>query len=100
MAEISAIDIINKLKKGSNNVLINKLSTEIIQLKAELASIDYKTIKNTQYERLKKELPYSWEELYAESENYRIQIRQKEAEIENLLQLNKNLEGEQENSQE
>ena len=49
--------------------------------------IDYKTIKNTQYERMGLELPYSWEEIYNESEAIRVQIREKEDEINNLLKL-------------
>lgn len=91
-ANLTAADVINMLRNGNSTVLVNKLSAEILQLKASLSSIDYKTIKNTQYEKLGKDLPYSWEELYAESENYRIQIRQKEAEIENLLQLNTDID--------
>jgi hypothetical protein len=87
-ANLTATDVINMLRNGNSMALVNKLSAEILQLKASLSSIDYKTIKNTQYEKLGRDLPYSWEELFAESENYRIQIRQKEAEIEALLQSN------------
>ena len=80
-------DVINLLRKGEANVHISVLSKEIEELKTVLTSIDYKTIKNTQYERMGKELPYSWEEIYNESEAIRVQIREKEQEIINLLQL-------------
>ena len=83
----SLAEIVNRLKKSDNNILISKLSQEIMQLKSELSNLDYKTIKNTQYEKMGLQLPYSWEELYAKAEDYRIQIRNKEQEIENLLQL-------------
>jgi hypothetical protein len=87
MAELSISEIINRLKTSEGNAIVSKLSTEILQLKSELSKLDYKTIKNTQYEKLGRDLPYPWEQLFAEAENYRIQIRQKEKEIENLLQL-------------
>lgn len=88
MSQISTADLINLLKKNDNNVVIAQLSQEVVQLKAQLAQLDYKTIKNTQYEKMNIELPYSWEELYAQAEDFRIQIRNKEQEIENLLKLN------------
>ena len=80
-------DVIDLLRKGEANVHISILSKEVEVLKEALANIDYKTIKNTQYERMGKELPYSWEEIYNESEGLRVQIREKEQEILNLLGL-------------
>jgi hypothetical protein len=88
MSQFSTADIINLLKKNDKNIIIAQLTQEIMQLKAQLSQLDYKTIKNTQYERMNMELPYSWEELYAQAEDFRIQIRNKEQEIENLLKLN------------
>lgn len=87
LQNISLSDVINSLRKGEANAHVAMLAKEIEELKEQLASLDYKTIKNTQYERMAKELPYSWEDLYNESEAIRIQIREKEQEIANLLQL-------------
>lgn len=80
-------DVINLLRKGEANVHISVLSKEVEELKEFLTNIDYKTIKNTQYERMGLELPYSWEEIYNESEAIRVQIREKEQEILNLMGL-------------
>ena len=80
-------DLVNLIKSGELSAHVAVLSQEIENLKKDLAGLDYKTIKNTQYERMGKELPYSWEDLYNESEAIRIQIREKEQEIANLLQL-------------
>jgi hypothetical protein len=84
---LTPIDVINLLRKGEANAHISVTAQEIENLKEELTNIDYKTIKNTQYERMGKELPYSWEEIYNESEAIRIQIREKEQEILNLMGL-------------
>lgn len=87
LQNISLSDVINSLRKGEANAHVAMLAREIEELKEILASLDYKTIKNTQYERMGKELPYSWEDLYNESEAIRVQIREKENEISNLLKL-------------
>lgn len=84
---ISASDIINRLRKGDANIEVAIIAKDIESLKENLKNIDYKTIKNTQYERMGLELPYSWEEIYNESEAIRVQIREKEDEINNLLKL-------------
>ena len=80
-------DIINKLRKGDVNIEVAITAKDVEALKQQLNDIDYKTIKNTQYERMGLELPYSWEDLYNESEAIRVQIREKEDEISNLLKL-------------
>jgi hypothetical protein len=80
-------DIINKLRKGDANIEVAIIAKDVESLKQQLSDIDYKTIKNTQYERMGLELPYSWEEIYNESEAIRVQIREKEDEINNLLKL-------------
>ena len=80
-------DLVNLIKSGELSAHVAVLSQEIENFKKDLAGLDYKTIKNTQYERMAKELPYSWEDLYNESEAIRVQIREKEQEIANLLQL-------------
>ena len=80
-------DLVSLIKSGELSSHVAILSQEIENLKKDLAGFDYKTIKNTQYERMGLELPYSWEDLYNESEAIRVQIREKEQEIANLLQL-------------
>lgn len=84
---LNTSDLVSLIKSGELSAHVAILSQEIENLKKDLANLDYKTIKNTQYERMAKELPYSWEDLYNESEAIRIQIREKEQEIANLLQL-------------
>jgi hypothetical protein len=84
---LNTSDLVSLIKSGGLSVHVTILSQEIEDLKKELAGLDYKTIKNTQYERMAKELPYSWEDLYNESEAIRIQIREKEQEILNLMGL-------------
>ena len=84
---LNTSDLVSLIKSGELSAHVAVLSQEIENHKKDLASLDYKTIKNTQYERMSKELPYSWEELYNESEEIRIQIREKEQEILNLLKL-------------
>ena len=80
-------EIIEKLKQGENNLQVSKLSQEIEALKTQFEETDYKTTKMIQYENMGLELPYSWEDIYREAEEIRIQIREREKELHNLLQL-------------
>lgn len=80
-------EIIERLKQGENNLQISKLSQEIENLKKQFADTDYKTSKMIQYENMGLELPYSWEEIYEAAEAIRVQIREREKELHNLLQL-------------
>ena len=80
-------EIINKLRSGENNLLVSKISQEIEHLKEQFDDTDYKTMKNLQYEAMGKDLPYPWKDVYQAAEEIRVQIREKEAELKNLLQL-------------
>lgn len=80
-------EIIEKLKQGENNLQVSKLSQEIEALKTSFEETDYKTTKMIQYENMGLELPYSWEDIYREAEEIRVQIREREKELHNLLQL-------------
>lgn len=80
-------EIIERLKQGENNLQISKLSQEIENLKKQFADTDYKTSKMIQYENMGLELPYSWKDIYEAAEAIRVQIREKEQELQNLLQL-------------
>lgn len=84
---LNTSDLVSLIKSGELSAHVAVLSREIEDLKKTFADSDYKTIKNTQYERMGKELPYSWEEIYNESETIRVQIREKEQEILNLMGL-------------
>lgn len=88
MNKMFPYEVVNRLKNGENNAIISRLSSEIEELKAKFADTDYKTIKNKQYEAMELDLPYPWDEVYKEAESIRVQIREKERQIENLLKLN------------
>lgn len=87
MNKMYPYEVVNILRKGEANTHVAVLSKEIEDLQKTFASPDYKTIKNAQYEKMGLELPYSWEEIYTEAEEIRIKIREKEAQIENLLKI-------------
>ena len=87
MNKMYPYEVINILRHGEGNVHISKLSEEIEKLQEEFISTDYKTVKNTQYEKMGLELPYKWEDIYNEAEAIRIQIRDKEQQINNLMGL-------------
>ena len=78
---------INMLKKAENSIRIAKLTQEIEELQKQFAETDYKTTKNLQYEKMGLNLPYAWDEIYNTAEAIRKAIREKETEINNLLQL-------------
>ena len=61
--KVRPYELIERLKKSELNAHVTLLSGEIAELEKAFAETDYKTIKNLQYERLGKELPYSWEVL-------------------------------------
>lgn len=87
MKKMYPYDIVNTLKKGEVNLHVAVLSKEIEDLQKQFEDTDYKTTKNLQYERMGLELPYSWDEIYKSAEAIRVQIREREEEINNLLQL-------------
>ena len=87
MRKMYPYEVVNILRKGEVNVHVAVLSKEIEDLQKTFASTDYKTIKNSQYEKMGLELPYSWEEIYAEAEEIRVKIREKETQNENLLKI-------------
>lgn len=80
-------EVVNKLRKGEVNAHVAHISAEIDDLQKKFEGPDYKTTKNLQYEKMGLDVPYPWEEVYQEAEEIRVQIREKEQEIENLLDL-------------
>lgn len=87
MKKMYPFEVVNKLKQGESNAIVAQLSEELSELHARFAETDYKTIKNQQYEAMGLELPYPWQQVYEEAEAIRVQIRAKEEELSNLLQL-------------
>lgn len=85
--KVRPYELIERLKKSELNAQIALLSEEIAKLEKSFEETDYKTIKNLQYERLDKELPYSWEEIDKVAEAIRAQINEKETALNNLLKL-------------
>lgn len=80
-------EVVNILRRGEGNVHIAKLSQDIEKLQEQFINTDYKTAKNIQYEKMGLELPYAWEDVYNEAEAIRVQIRDKEQQIANLMGL-------------
>ena len=78
---------VDSMMNGADNAMIARKHIEIKQAKQTLAENDYKTIKNVQYERMGKPIPYPWEEVFAEAETLRKTINECEAQICNLLNL-------------
>lgn len=87
-------EVINILRHGEGNIHIAKLSQDIEKLQEKFISTDYKTAKNIQYEKMGLELPYVWEDIYNEAEAIRVQIRDKEQQINNLMVLMQSVEEE------
>jgi hypothetical protein len=87
MEKMYPYEIINILRKGESNAHIAKISMEIEELQKKFADTDYKTTKNLQYEKMGLEAPYDWNDIYTAAEAIRKQIREKEAEMNNLLAL-------------
>lgn len=85
--KVRPYELIERLKKSELNAQVSLLSEEIAELEKAFKETDYKTIKNLQYERLDKELPYSWEEIDNVAEAIRAQINEKETALNNLLKL-------------
>jgi hydrogenase maturation factor HypE len=85
--KVRPYELIERLKKSELNAHVTILSGEIAELEKAFTETDYKTIKNLQYERLGKELPYSWEEIDTVAESIRAQINEKETALNNLLKL-------------
>lgn len=85
--KVRPYELIERLKKSELNAQIALLSEEIAGLEKSFEETDYKTIKNLQYERLGRELPYSWEEIDKVAEAIRAQINEKETALNNLLKL-------------
>lgn len=85
--KVRPYELIERLKKSELNAQVSLLSEEIAELEKAFEETDYKTIKNLQYERLDKELPYSWEEIDNVAEAIRAQINEKETALNNLLKL-------------
>lgn len=94
MNKMYPYEVINILRHGEGNVHIAKLSQDIEKLQEKFISTDYKTAKNIQYEKMGLELPYVWEDIYNEAEAIRVQIRDKEQQINNLMGLIKPVEEE------
>ena len=87
MKKMYPYEVINILRHGEGNIHIAKLSQEIEKLQEQFISADYKTLKNIQYEKMGLELPYKWEDIYNEAEAIRVQIRDKEQQINNIMGL-------------
>lgn len=85
--KVRPYELIERLKKSELNAQVSLLSEEIAELEKAFEETDYKTIKNLQYERLGKELPYSWGEIDNVAEAIRAQINEKETALNNLLKL-------------
>lgn len=94
MNKMYPYEVINILRHGEGNIHIAKLSQDIEKLQEKFISTDYKTAKNIQYEKMGLELPYVWEDIYNEAEAIRVQIRDKEQQINNLMGLIKPVEEE------
>ena len=73
------------------NKEIGELRTAVSNARKALEESDYKRHKNAEYTAVGLELPYSWEEIHAESQAHRDIINENEPKIEPLIEKRKTL---------
>lgn len=74
----------NKIEKIK---LKSQLKAQIFMLKKRLDDNDYKRHKNIEFAEVGKPLPYSWEDIHAESQPIRDKINELQAQLAEVMNI-------------